>query len=191
MANKQNKDKKEEKNIVQAHSVTADNAMEFIRKSNLVSILDTKAVKEEIAKEEDERKQNDLKRAILRASYRRLQALLQVRARRREAEITLEKLKKAELLEDQLTGFVLTEDKIKKHGGSNNKLTVGDVEYALKDGEEIWVPAQITIVEYQDKERELTADARKKYDESDKQMRKEMDELQRKYPGYYSYDWGW
>lgn len=177
--------------VVESHNVTSENAMDFIRKSNLVSILDTKNVKEQIAKEADERKQEALKRVILKASYRRLSALLQVRARRRESDITLEKLKKAEILEDQVAGFILTEDKIKKHGGKEGKLTVGDTTYELKDGEEVWVPAQITIVEYHDKERELNADTRKKMVESDSTLTKEMDELRAKYPHYYSYDWDW
>jgi hypothetical protein len=190
---KENKNQKKEQAapVVASHNVSSENAMDFIRKSNLVSILDTKQVKEQILKEEDERKQMELKRVILKASYRRLYALLQVRARRRESDITLDKLKKAEVLEDLVAGFILSEDKIKKHGGEGAKLTVGETTYELKEGEEIWVPAQITVNEYRDKERELTSDTRKKMNESDTQLSKEIAELRTKYPSYYSYDWDW
>lgn len=189
---KNNKNEQPKQAAVMAdHNVTAEGAMDFIKKSNLMSILDTQQVKEQIQKEEDERRREQLKRVILKASYRRLQALLQVRARRRESDITLDKLKKSEILEDQLAGFILTEEKIKRHGGKDGKLVVGDETYTLKDKEEVWVPGQITVDEYQDKERDLIAETRKKMDESDKQLRKETSELQNKYPGYFSYDWGW
>lgn len=191
MAKKNEEKKESQAPVVAGHNVSADNAMDFIHKSNLVSILDTKQVREQIAKEEDERKQDILKRTILKASYRRLYALLQIRARRRESDITLDKLKKAEILEDQVAGFILTEDKIKKHGGKDGKLTIGETTYELKEGEEIWVPAQITVNEYQDKERELTSDTRKKMNESDTQLSKEIGELRTKYPSYYSYEWDW
>lgn len=191
MAKEKKNEQPKQAAVMPDHNVTAEGAMDFIKKSNLMSILDTQQVKEQIQKEEDERRRERLKTTLLKASYRRMQALLQVRARRRESDITLEKLKKSELLEDQLAGFILTEEKIKRHGGKDGKLTVGDVTYSLKDGEEVWVPGQITVEEYLDKERELIAETRKKMDESDKQLRKETNELQNKYPGYFSYDWGW
>lgn len=174
-----------------AQNATAENAMDFIRKSNLMSALDAKEVKEQIAKEDDERKREELKRIVLKAGYRRLFALLQLRARRREDDITKEKLQRAELLEDAVVGFVLTEEKIKRHGGKDGKLTVGEETFELKKGEEVWVPASITPSEYRDKERELNSDIRKKMCESDEQLSKEITELRKKYPNYYSYDWDW
>jgi hypothetical protein len=165
--------------------------MDFIKRSNLMSVLDTKAVKEQIEKENDERKQAELKRIMLKAGYRRLYALLQLRARRREDDITLEKLKRAEILEDSVAGFELSEEKIKRHGGKDGKLTIGEETFELKKDQEVWVPATITPSEYADKERELNADIRKKMSESDTQLSKEIAELRKKYPGYYSYDWDW
>lgn len=185
------KNKKQEETPVVAQNATTENAMDFIRKSNLMSALDAKAVKEQIAKEEDERKQIELKRIVLKAGYRRLYALLQLRARRREDDITKEKLQRAELLEDSVVGFVLTEEKLKRHSAKDGKLTVGDNTYELKKGEEVWVPASITPEEYRTKERELNSDIRKKMCESDEQLTKEITELRKKYPNYYSYDWDW
>jgi hypothetical protein len=161
----------------------------------------TKQVQEDIQKEKDERKAEALKLRVLKASYRRIQKLLQLRARRRENEITLDTLKKSELLEDSLSGFVLTPDKIKKHGGSENKLELevivnseGAKEkrvFELKEGEEVWVPGSITVAEYDDKESELTAEERKRMRESDEQLTKELKELRAQYPGYFSYSWDW
>ena len=176
---------------VAAQAMTTDNVMEQVRKGNLVDAALTKKVLDDIAKEQDENKARELKRIVLKAAYHRILALIQLRSRRREGEITKEKLQRAEILEDQVAGFMLTEDKIKKHGGKDNKLTVGGDTYELKEGEEVWVPATITAVEYYEKERELNADIRKKMSESDTELDKNTRELRKQYPGYYSYDWDW
>lgn len=196
------KDKKEQKaqkqkaqTTIKAQAATTENVMEKIRKGNLMNEALTKQVLDDIEKEKDENKARELKRIILKASYHRLLALLQLRARRRESDITLEKLKKAELLEDQVAGFELTEDKIKKHDGKDGKLEIEIDDkkqtFELKDGESVWVPATITPNEYRDKERELNSDTRKKMIESDRQLQTEIDELRKQYPGYYCFDWDW
>lgn len=192
-----NKDNKEQKKapVVAAQAMTTENVMDQVRKGNLMDQSLTKKVLEDIEKEKDEEKARTLKRIILKASYHRILALIQLRARRRESELTLEKLKRAEILEDQVAGFMLSEDKIKKHGGKDAKLTVKvngtDTDFELKEGEDIWVPATITPAEYHEKERELNADIRKKLTESNEQLSKETKELRDQYPGYYSYDWDW
>lgn len=182
-------------------TMTVDNVMDSLRKGNLMQMTLTKQVQEDIQKEKDERKAEALKLRVLKASYRRIQKLLQLRARRRENEITLDTLKKSELLEDSLSGFVLTPDKIKKHGGEGTKLELeviinseGAKEkrvFELKEGEEVWVPGSITVAEYDDKESELTAEERKRMRESDEQLTKELKELRAQYPGYFSYSWDW
>lgn len=192
MAKNEKKNQEQKKApAVATQALTTENVMEQVRKGNLVDSSLTKQVLEDIAKEQDENKARELKRIILKAAYHRILALIQLRSRRRESEITLEKLKKAEVLEDQVAGFVLSEDKIKKHGGKDGKLTIGDSTYELKDGEEVWVPATITPTEYYEKERELNADIRKKMSESDQELDKDTRELRKQYPGYYSYDWDW
>lgn len=190
---KGNKENKQQENapIVATQAATSENVMDIVRKGNLMDQALTKKVMEDIQKEKDENKARELKRIVLKASYHRLLALIQVRSRRRESDITLEKLKRAEILEDQVAGFVLSEDKIKKHGGKDGKLTVGEESFELKEGEEVWVPAQITPNEYYERERELNSDIRKKMNESDSQLQKETAELRKQYPGYYSFDWDW
>lgn len=191
MAKKDKNQEQKQTPAVAAQAMTTDNVMEQVRKGNLVDAALTKKVLDDIAKEQDENKARELKRIVLKAAYHRILALIQLRSRRREGEITKEKLQRAEILEDQVAGFMLTEDKIKKHGGKDNKLTVGGDTYELKEGEEVWVPATITAVEYYEKERELNADIRKKMSESDTELDKNTRELRKQYPGYYSYDWDW
>lgn len=169
--------------------LTAENVMDHVHKGNLISQALSKRVVDKIKEEGEERKANDLKERVLKASYRRIRSLINLRTRRRESEITLEHLKNSELLEDSLSGFVLTEDKIKKHGGKDGKLTFGDKEYELKDGEEVWVDGILTCNEYDEKARDLSNDRRKKMSESDKIHSKDMQELRDQYPSWWRYDW--
>ena len=134
-------------------------------------------------------------------SYRRLYKLLQLRLRREEAKITKDVLKQSEILEDRVSGFELTEEKIATHGGKDGKLSIeilnekGEketVEFALpKKGEKVWVPAGITIVEYDDKAAELRNDESRRFSEADKDHRKHLEELENQFPGYFRYDWRW
>lgn len=182
-------------------SVTSENAMEHIRSGNLMTEAITKQVQDEIKKEKDERKASMLKSRVLRAQYRRYVKLLQVRKRRAESNVTLEILKRSELLQDALSGFVLTEEKIKRHGGTGDKLELeviidseGTKEkrtFTLKKGEEVWVPGSITAAEYDDEDDKIVNDERKKMDEVEKNYRKELNELENQYPGYFSYSWRW
>lgn len=190
MADKQKKNEKNEQ-PKEAAVVTVENVMDQIRKGNLVDQALTGKVMEDIQKEKDERKARELKTRVLEASYRRLLALIQVRKRRREEEITLEKLHQAEILEDKLCGFELTEAKIKRHGGKDGKLTVKDVEYAVKKDEKVWVPASITAAEYDDLKRDLDTEINKKMTESEREFNKNKTELTAGFPDYYSWRWDW
>lgn len=190
---------KETKNQ-QAVAITADNVMDQVRGGNLMTQVITKQVQDEIQKEKDERKAAALKTRILKASYQRILKLIQLRNKRRINDITLDTLKKSELLEDRLAGFVLTEEKIKKHGGKGDTLEIEvlDAEgkkvkqtFKLEKGKEVWVPGSITCEEYDTESQELVADERKKIAESDRQLDKETRELQAQYPGYFSYSWNW
>lgn len=178
-----------------------DDVMAVIRKGGLIKQAMTAEVEAEIEKEKDDRIKQQMKDRILRASYRRLLKLLQLRLRRAESNITLDTLKKSEILEDRLKGFELTEDKIKTHGGKDGKLSIEIInesgeketkEFALpKKGEKTWVPGGITIAEYDDKFAELKNDEAKKFQEADSNHRKEREELENQYPNYFRYDWRW
>lgn len=183
-----------------ATAITAENVMDQVRKGNLMTQVITKQVEEEIQKEKDERKKEALKERVLKASYRRILKLIQLRAKRRTNDITLDILKKSELLEDRLAGFVLTEDKIKKHGGKDGILEIEVLDandkkvkqtYKLEKGKEVWVPGSITCEEYDKQSDDLVAEERKKINESDQQLDKETRELQAQYPSYFKWHWNW
>lgn len=194
-------DKKNEQKTAQVATLTSENVMEHIRSGNLMTEAITKQVQDEIQKEKDERKAEELKKRILRSQYRRMVKLLQVRKRRAESNLTLETLKKAELLQDALSGFALTEEKIKRHGGTGDALeleVIVDAEgnkekkaFKLKKDEEVWVPGSITVAEYDQQENEIVNEERKKADEIEDNYRKEMRELEAQYPYYFNMTWRW
>lgn len=178
-----------------------DDVMTIIRKGGLIKQTMTQEVEAEIEKEKDDRIKAQMKDRILRASYRRMIKLLQLRLRRAEAEITKDTLKKSEILEDRLKGFELTEEKIKLHSGKDGKLSIEIInetgnketkEFALpKKGEKVWVPGGITIAEYDDKFAELKNEECKRFTEANENHRKEQEELENQYPNYFRYEWRW
>lgn len=183
-------------------TVTSENIVDVIRSGNMMTQAISAEAEKRIKEEADERLTESLKCAILKADYMRGLALLQVRNDRKKATITLEKVKKAEILKDKLSGFMLTEDKIEKHGGKNGKLeieVVSDYEkgtkekktFELKKGEEIFVPGSITLNEYSRELEELQREINKKYQDIQRDYESLRDELQQKYPGYWAYDWRW
>lgn len=181
---------------------TSENIVDIIRSGNMMTQAISAEAEKRIKEEADERLTESLKCAILKADYMKGLALLQVRTDRKKATITLEKVKKAEILKDKLSGFMLTEDKIEKHGGKNGKLeieVVSDYEkgtkekkaFELKKGEEVFVPGSITLNEYSRELEELQREMNKKYQDVQRDYENWRNELQEKYPGYWAYDWRW
>lgn len=181
---------------------TSENIVDIIRSGNMMTQAISAEAEKRIKEEADERLTESLKCAILKADYMKGLALLQVRTDRKKAAITLEKVKKAEILKDKLSGFMLTEEKIEKHGGKNGKLeieVVSDYEkgtkekkaFELKKGEEVFVPGSITLNEYSRELEELQREMNKKYQDVQRDYENWRNELQEKYPGYWAYDWRW
>lgn len=183
-------------------AATSENIVDIIRSGNMMTQAISAEAEKRIKEEADERLTESLKCAILKADYMKGLALLQVRTDRKKATITLEKVKKAEILKDKLSGFMLTEEKIEKHGGKNGKLeieVVSDYEkgtkekkaFELKKGEEVFVPGSITLNEYSRELEELQREMNKKYQDVQRDYENWRNELQEKYPGYWAYDWRW
>lgn len=194
--------KKTEEAKKPAVAANADNIVDIIRGGNMMTQAISEEAKKRIKEEADERQTESLKVTILKADYMKGLALLQVRNDRKKATITLEKVKKAEILKDRVSGFVLTEEKIEKHGGKNGKLeieVVVDYEkgtkekktFELKKGEEVFVPGSITLNEYSRELEELQREMNKKYQDVQRDYENWRDELKEKYPGYWAYDWRW
>lgn len=181
-------------------STNVDNIVDRLKAKNLMSQAIAERVKDEIDKEQDDKNAQELKEAILASDYLNNKALLQVRYDRAKARITKEKVVAMEVLKDNLAGYVLTEDKIAKHGGKDSKLEVEVVTdyktgtkekktFALKKGEEVWVPGTITPNEFNKKKNELSREFSKKYDECAATHNDHLTELKNAYPGWWRHDW--
>ena len=150
-------------------TVNADNVMETIRKGNLMPSTLHEKVQKELADEKEEKQKRLLKNAICKATYEQRHALLTLRARRREDDITKEKLVRASELLDKLTGIC------SKPGDDLGKQL---------DEEEL-----ITPIQYKDELQKLETEINKKITDSSKQLNNEILELNSSEIGCYRYSW--
>ena len=126
----------------------------------------------EITKDKDEKKKHEIKDAIGLATYHNAKTRAELRARRREDDITKKKLEKTKSLLERLIG----------------------VETEIKDG--CLVPTKnkckepaLTPVEYKDEKRKLEEEIRKDIQESNKVLDKDIREIRSSYEGRYQYWW--
>ena len=125
-----------------------------------------------IKKNKDEKKTQEIETAIGMATFDNLKTRAELRARRREDDITKEKLDGTKVLLERLIGF----------------------ECEIKDG--CLVPTKnkckepaLSPVEYKDSKKELQKEIDKKISESNKQLDKDMREIRNSYEGRYQYWW--
>ena len=163
---KNEKTTKENKTVT---TVNADNVMETIRKGNLMPSTLHEKVQKELADEKEEKQKRLLKNAICKATYEQRHALLTLRARRREDDITKEKLVRASELLDKLTGIC------SKPGDDLGKQL---------DEKEL-----ITPIQYKDELQKLETEINKKIADSNKQLNNEIRELNSSEIGCYRYSW--
>jgi hypothetical protein len=123
----------------------------------------------EIEKEKDDKKKRAAKRQLCIATYVNRKTLLQLQQRRREDDITKEKLDATKKLLERLLG----------------------VECEIKDGECIPTKKKIdakevlTPTEHEAETKKMEEDFKKKVSESDKQYEAAMRELRNSYEGEY------
>lgn len=163
---KNEKTTKENKTVT---TVNADNVMETIRKGNLMPSTLHEKVQKELADEKEEKQKHLLKNAICKATYEQRHALLTLRARRREDDITKEKLVRSSELLDKLTGIC------SKPGDDLGKQL---------DEKEL-----ITPIQYKDELQKLETEINKKIADSNKQLNDEIRELNSSEIGCYRYSW--
>lgn len=126
----------------------------------------------EYTKDKDEKKKREIKDAIGLATYHNAKTRAELRARRREDDITKKKLEKTKSLLERLIG----------------------VETEIKDG--CLVPTKnkckepaLTPVEYKDEKSKLEEEIRKDIQESNKILDKDIREIRSSYEGRYQYWW--
>jgi hypothetical protein len=126
----------------------------------------------DMKKEEADKKKREIKDAIGLATYQNVKTRAELRARRREDDITKEKLDGTKKLLERVIGF---ETEI-----VNGRL----VPTKNKCKEPVLTP-----VEYKEEKRKLNEEIEKKISESNKQLRKDLEELRASYEGRYQYWW--
>ena len=126
----------------------------------------------DMKKDQDEEKIREIKSCIGVATYQNVKTRAELRARRREDDITKEKLEGTKKLLERVIGF---ETEI-----VNGRL----VPTKTKCKE----PA-LTPNEYKEEKRKLADEIKKKIQESNKQLDKDLNELRSSYEGRYQYWW--
>ena len=156
--------KNETKNQEQENDFKAGN---LVNEPGLVE-----AAMADLKKDKDEKKKREIKDAIGMATFVNSKTRAELRARRREDDITKEKLEGTKKLLERLIG----------------------VETEIKDG--CLVPTKnkckepaLTPTEYKAEKKKLEEEISKKIQESDKQLRKDLDEIRNSYEGRYQYWW--
>lgn len=126
----------------------------------------------DMKKDKDEKKKKEIRDAIGMATFDNSRTRAELRARRREDNITKEKLDATKKLLERLIG----------------------VETEIKDG--CLVPTKnkckepaLTPVEYKEEKRKLSEEIDKKIRESNKELDKDLREIRNSYEGRYQYWW--
>lgn len=160
----------EKKAAAQAAAPAEENDFKVSNLINEPSLVE--AAMADLKKDKDEKKKREIKDAIGIATYHNSKTRAELRARRREDDITKKKLEGTKKLLERLIG----------------------VETEIKDG--CLVPtknkckeAALTPTEYKEEKKKLEEDIRKEISESDKQLRKDLDEIRNSYEGRYQYWW--
>ena len=157
---------KKDKNNAEQKSVT-----EEIISKNLIGNKAVDDALAEIAKEKDDRKKSEAKRALCIGTYFNQKTRLQLQQRRREDDITKEKLEASKKLLERLIGF---ETEIKDGSLVPTKTKIDE-----KD--------RLTPVQFEKETRTLDEETRKKFLESNKTFEDAVRELRDSYEGKYRY----
>lgn len=158
--------KEEKKNAQQT-----DNVAEGLRNDNMMSDTAITNALSDIEKEKDDSKKRQAKRAICVATYVNRKTVLQLQQRRREDDITKEKLDKSKKLLERLIGF----------------------ETEIKDGslvptkKKIDAKERLTPVEFEEETRKMSKEIAEKMKESNATYDKQHKELRNSYEGEYRY----
>ena len=162
-----------EKNAAPAAEATQESV--DIRSLNVIKTNVAEEAFEQIEKNRDEKQKRDLMDAICVSTYNNLRTRAELRARRREDDITKEKLEATKKLFERVIGM---ETEITKDG----KLK------PIK-GKTIDEKERLTLSQYKTEKSKLEEDFRKKTNESDKKLDEEMRELRDSYEGQFRPWW--
>ena len=143
---------------------SVDTVMDEIRSKNIMPTDLAKEVKDDLAKEDKDKKKDDLKRALQHASYKKYFTLLNLRKRRKESNLTKETLVKTDELLAKLSGVT-------------------------EDGKTVEIKDRITYTQYKELYRKLKDETSKAMDEIDRNYQNEVNELGHTDCARYGADW--
>ena len=143
--------------------LTAENVMDQIRSKNIGDQSINEQANKLLKDEQNERKVRETKRAIAKAQYTNLKALLMLRKQRLEEKAIKEYLNETKSYLDEFAGY--TNDKNE------------------------FVNPTITVAEYEDKIAEAKKKKRDAFREAQKKYDIEYRELRNQYPEYWAYEW--
>lgn len=143
--------------------LTAENVMDQIRSKNIGDQSINEQANKLLKDEQNERKVRETKRAIAKAQYTNLKALLMLRKQRLEEKAIKEYLNETKSYLDEFAGY--TNDKNE------------------------FVNPTITVAEYEDKIAEAKKKKRDAFREAQKKYDIEYRELRNQYPEYWEYEW--
>lgn len=161
------KDAKEKAGKAEAQEVNDFKVHNYVDEDSL-----TDAAMADMKKDEDEDKKRKIRDAVGVATYDNVKTRAELRARRREDDITKEKLDGTKSLLERLIG---------------RKCEIKDGR--LVPTKEKCTEPRLTSVEYKEEKRKLKEEISKKISESNKQLDKDLRELRDSYEGRYAYWW--
>ena len=185
--------KKEE---TKAPIAAEENARDAVRTGNEITDKAIQDAMAEIDKEKDDKKKRMAKKQLCIGTYVNRKTVYQLQQRRREDDITKEKLNASKVLLERLLGYECDiKDgecipNLKKPIDKKNRLTPTEHEAETKKMEEefkkkIDAKDVLTPTEHENETKKMEEDFRKKTSESDKQFDDAMRELRNSYEGEY------
>ena len=161
----------EKKDVKKAAEQQGGNVATELISQNLIGDKAVEAAMKEIAEEKDERKKREAKRALCIATYFNRKTRLQLQQRRREDDITKEKLDGSKSMLERLIGL----------------------KCEIKDGvlvptkEKIPAEERLTPTQFESETRKFNEEIDKKFRESNHKFDEEVRELRNSYEGEWRY----
>jgi hypothetical protein len=146
-----------------------------IRQLNVIKENIAAEAFEEIEKERDKKQKAEMVELICVSTYNNLKTRAELRARRREDDITKNRLEETKGLFERVIGFETVIEKSGKLAPVKDKPIAAD--------------QRLTLSEYKEEKSKMEEKFRKEMNESDNTLQKDLQELRNSYEGRFRYWW--
>lgn len=154
---------------------TQQNETVDIRQLNVIKENIAAEAFEEIEKERDKKQKAEMVEMICVSTYNNLKTRAELRARRREDDITKNRLEETKGLFERVIGFETVIEKSGKLAPVKDKPIAAD--------------QRLTLSEYKEEKSKMEEKFRKEMNESDNTLQKDLQELRNSYEGRFRYWW--